>query len=588
MKNDKTLLIKRFSPWAWLVFILSSTILVFMNYAGSEGLNPTDDGVILAQSWRILQGQIPHLDFVSIRPVGSGVLHTIHFALPFPLEMSARYFVLFQFFIVAFSWVQFFRLKSNFKHELPLVYQLSILLMAWIFGTYNYNLFSWTTIDAVFWSSLGFYFCERAFHTQRKWLGLAVGLFAFSMAGLSRQSFLIITAIGWLWTLLRLYHRKSWKNMIISAGIGISPFIIYALVILTHNAGKAFIIQITGETSFYDTAINTFWQGFKSHEIRWLTWGILLFSLIFGIIRRVSPKTRAFFAALPAIRMVFVLETGLVIYFFYRIFDYFLSQSLDIYSLPFIAFWILINMLALLISVQENRLRDCLPAWFALLVAWVSSISLGCNSPVFSFAILFVAIIWVYLKKYQDVILLKQTWIQIILPALTLILSIITIKSQFEVNYRDLGKSTHTHFLSEINPDYGRISTNEYTFKYLNEIDSLIKRYETDKGKICFVPDNAIIYPVYRLKNPLPLDWGQIGEMPLQELSEPLNMNDPYNKTVQWKLDERVIFFVQKVNVKTMSNGFEPLKEWKYPYLKILHEQATLIGETEFFKIYQK
>jgi hypothetical protein len=34
----------------------------------SLGLNPTDDGFTLAYARRILDGQIPHRDFVIIRP----------------------------------------------------------------------------------------------------------------------------------------------------------------------------------------------------------------------------------------------------------------------------------------------------------------------------------------------------------------------------------------------------------------------------------------------------------------------------------------------------------------------------------------
>ncbi|MGM0650030.1 MAG: hypothetical protein ACQES1_05925, partial [Bacteroidota bacterium] len=70
---------RRFSPLAWLILIVVSVVYMFINYAGTEGLNPSDDGVVLAQSWRIILGQVPHLEFISIRPVGSGVLHSIHF-----------------------------------------------------------------------------------------------------------------------------------------------------------------------------------------------------------------------------------------------------------------------------------------------------------------------------------------------------------------------------------------------------------------------------------------------------------------------------------------------------------------------------
>ena len=40
------------------------------------GFNPTDDGFTLAYSRRLLDGQIPHKDFIIIRPILSPLLHT--------------------------------------------------------------------------------------------------------------------------------------------------------------------------------------------------------------------------------------------------------------------------------------------------------------------------------------------------------------------------------------------------------------------------------------------------------------------------------------------------------------------------------
>ena len=72
------------------LLLFAGTVILYtlMGIIPSEGFNPSDDGVILAQSYRLLQGQIPHLDFISIRPIGSAVFHSIHFISPLPLEIS--------------------------------------------------------------------------------------------------------------------------------------------------------------------------------------------------------------------------------------------------------------------------------------------------------------------------------------------------------------------------------------------------------------------------------------------------------------------------------------------------------------------
>lgn len=39
------------------------------------GFNATDEGWMLAGSRRLLDGEVPHRDFISLRPAGSSLLH---------------------------------------------------------------------------------------------------------------------------------------------------------------------------------------------------------------------------------------------------------------------------------------------------------------------------------------------------------------------------------------------------------------------------------------------------------------------------------------------------------------------------------
>ncbi|MEA3449352.1 MAG: hypothetical protein U9Q98_13030 [Bacteroidota bacterium] len=573
---------ERFSPWAWLILIVVSAFYISINYAGTEGLNPSDDGLILAQSWRIILGQVPHLEFISIRPVGSGVLHSIHFLLPFPLEISARYFVLFQFFVIAFSWVQFFRLKSNFKHEIPNIYKLSLLIIAWVCTIYNHYLFPWSTIDAIFWSSMGFYLTERSFNIRRQTICLTLGLLAFVLAALSQQTFAVIPIIGWLWVAIRLYRKKAWKTGLIAAAIGILPVLLYAIVIATNDAGRAFLTQMTSYTEFYDKAIMSFYNHFTTNNMKWINIAIISMAVLIGIGKRLSTKLYSFLATLPAMRMLFLLETALVLYILYGIPEYFINaESRDIYTLSFRAFWILLDLLLISILVQGNKFNACVPAWFGLFVAWTGTISQGVNTPILSLGILVISILYVYLIKYQDVLLLKQKWLRVALPAIALLYLITGTLSQQQINYRDVSIDKQTHKLKNIHPDYGNIKTNKHTYAYFEEIDSLINNYRNSDTQIVFLPDNAIIYPVYRLTNPLPLDWPQnLGKIMRQE--------HRFNKELIWKIDEGVIFFLQKYNVKIIYKSYKKLDYNKYPYMEIIFNECEFIDETRYFRIYSK
>ncbi|MBN1406002.1 MAG: hypothetical protein JW946_05730, partial [Candidatus Omnitrophica bacterium] len=71
------------------------------------GFNLTDDGVLLAGCRRILEGEIPHRDFISIRPAGSYILHLpfVFFDQEYTFWIS-RLFVWFQLACIAWCWVE--------------------------------------------------------------------------------------------------------------------------------------------------------------------------------------------------------------------------------------------------------------------------------------------------------------------------------------------------------------------------------------------------------------------------------------------------------------------------------------------------
>src|SRR3990172_49476 len=54
--------------------LLALTIAVHLIFS-PLGFNPTDDGFTLAYSRRLLEGEVPHRDFIIIRPALSPLLH---------------------------------------------------------------------------------------------------------------------------------------------------------------------------------------------------------------------------------------------------------------------------------------------------------------------------------------------------------------------------------------------------------------------------------------------------------------------------------------------------------------------------------
>ncbi len=133
-----------------LFFII---LFLLINYVENEGFNPSDDGVVIAQSYRLFNGEIPHKDFISIRPVFSGILHGVHLISPLPLQLSARWFVLLEYFIYSFLWI--ILLFNVFKFDLGKSYRkyfafIFLAFFSFLLNVNNYNLYPWTTIDAIF------------------------------------------------------------------------------------------------------------------------------------------------------------------------------------------------------------------------------------------------------------------------------------------------------------------------------------------------------------------------------------------------------------------------------------------------------
>ena len=85
----------------WTLYAPIVLIVSFWWFRALYGFNPSDDGFILSQSWRIVHGEIPHVDFTSPRPLGSAYLHAPFALLPIAMLALSRLLVVFQFFWIA-------------------------------------------------------------------------------------------------------------------------------------------------------------------------------------------------------------------------------------------------------------------------------------------------------------------------------------------------------------------------------------------------------------------------------------------------------------------------------------------------------
>jgi hypothetical protein len=89
------------------VFILIVTTICHFLFS-KYGFNPTDEGFVLSSSNRLLHGQIPHVDFSSVRPLGYAYLHIPELLISKKqIFLVSRFVFWFEQVLIAFFWIQF-------------------------------------------------------------------------------------------------------------------------------------------------------------------------------------------------------------------------------------------------------------------------------------------------------------------------------------------------------------------------------------------------------------------------------------------------------------------------------------------------
>ncbi len=150
------------------------------------GFNPTDDGFVLAHGRRILDGQVPHLDFISIRPVGSPLLHLPELLLAGDLVLYASRFVWWcELAVVAWVWVGL--LATLLEVDLDARERLAIRLLVVMLTAHVAPPRAWHTVDGIFLASLGLGLASGPRPPAK-----ALGYLLVGAAGLCKQNFLAL------------------------------------------------------------------------------------------------------------------------------------------------------------------------------------------------------------------------------------------------------------------------------------------------------------------------------------------------------------------------------------------------------------
>jgi len=570
-----------------LMVLLLTGIYGVLRIPSTEGFNPSDDGVVLAQSYRILHGEVPHRDFISIRPAGSAYMHMIHFFSPLPLEISSRWLAWMEYLVC--SLLITLVLAGSWFGKLRRTYYLFIVagsaVVMFILNQNHYNLFAWTTIDALFWFSIAlFAWYKLKSNPDGKLIGWQIlVLFSVTCSLLCRQTFalpaMLLVLRMFLWEIARkkLHWKIVLRNFLPAMAIGFLPGWLYAGMLTFTGAWPDFLQQMTGRTELWETGIARFIYAF------WHSPLLVLFvlALVTGLIKIWDAESGRDLYRIDRLIMMqkiisFLVKAGLL-------FAVFVKPGM-LFAISFSFFWILIlDIFLMYLHDRQLPKWTWLTAWI-LLIAWTSSISLGDNSPVFVLGWLAGTAILMQIKDFWNRIYRNFRPYQLIAAGILvpsiLVLSLVV---QTRVNYRDLPARQLTYRGGDLFPGLAGVRISEKMSSYLSEIKKLYSDFESPRNRFAVWPNNALIYPLLDSKNPFLLDWMQAAEF--------VGNDKRVMQSTREVLEEKdLIILVEKINIKWIVTEEVPLdyRSADYPYLALLDSFAQKVPvESRWFTVYR-
>jgi hypothetical protein len=544
--------------------LLAATFLLLLNLAfripSGEGFNPSDEGVVLAQSWRIMNGEIPHHDFITLRPAGSGFFHVIDFILPGNLIIASKWFTLIEYIfysiLISFLLVQIlFPVKNrSFRNALTA----GAGIWAALLNINHYNLFAWTTIDAVFWFSFALfgYYRYSLPGVRNRWLWVFTAVASAVVSALCRQTFALPAMVLMVAMLVRLLRNRD-TLCLWAFGGGLMPGIACLLMLLFTGSVADFITQMTGRTEIWETGIVKYLHAFWHSPAFWIILPVILTILV----RRWFEETGKKIVHLNTIIITqkYIIIAAIILS---SILVYLMPEQL--FSLSLLMFWLSIASILLVWAGSDGSTGLGITGW-VLLIAWTSSVSTGDNAPVFTVGLLAVASLLLLIRHLPPVKLPRVVYS--VAGVSLLVLSGLYIKAQKEYNYRDLPADQLIVEGKNLFRDLDGVKLNSSVGSYLADVKKIYEACGSPAGRFAVWPNNAIIYRFLDSPNPFSLDWMQKPEF---AGSEPRLMTE-----VEEKLKTQDLFIlVEKYNVKWIAREKIPLDEGAgdYPYLDILRK----------------
>jgi hypothetical protein len=459
-------------------------------WVGRLGFQPTDDGNLLAQTWRLLHGEVPHRDVIFARPMGSAALHLVDYALPMPLFESARLIGIAEFvaYSLLFAWLVFDRPPSRWGPARWLAAAASALV-----SIHTFPLIGWYTTDGLLLVAAGFVLLRTGLRDDRLWMR-AVGMLLLGCAPLAKQSFFLAPVLGGV--LVATDVRSSGRRLESFIGSGLVaalPLAAYLGILAIAGGLGDFFSQIAGAKTVWGTS---FVSAFDAGRAALGLSSVAGSTVALLLVRRTVKNAAIDLAARAGYTAVIV---------------WFLVSG----HLAFRGTWALALVWAALLVVLWRAIAERTFDRAGLIVVaagWMTALSWGYEVPNL---IAGACALYLLDRAWRDVDLRGVRALVALGTVVTLAGSSLITAAFAQARYRhpygDRPAAELTAPLADVSPEFGSIRTNPNTASYLSELARCVRAHPASRTAV--LPDNPGIYPALELRNPFPIDWMYFAEI---------------------------------------------------------------------------
>jgi hypothetical protein len=352
-----------------------------------------------------------------------------------------------------------------------------------LISIHGFPLTDWHTIDGVLLVALGLVLVRYP-------RTAVIGLLALGAALVVKQSFFLGPLLGAAMLAARSAPAQRFSTVVRSLSWAAVPGAMYVIVISAFGALPSFVHQVTGARPIYGRDLIRAMLSAGD-----LAWSAVVVALLVALVAA-DGRRRWMGTVLRVVLTAVVIGTAL-------------QQHLQLYGTWAVQLEEIVGIVVLWHMLRRRHIDW--PGIAVVGVGWMVSLSWGYAIPNLvagGLALLAVMRIW----DGHEVATRQGALVSVLVAVAVLGVTTATFVDTRRTDvYRDRPASQLTFPLSRIAPEFGAIRTNPDTGAYLSAMKSCIA--EMPASRVALLPNNAAMYPVLHLRDPLPLDWLWIDEI---------------------------------------------------------------------------